>query len=67
MSSERPVRAKSFPCALYLLARGHEPLAAERSPDGRPVWLFDPAAQTDLGSFLRAKEALNDLAAGALS
>ena len=64
---DRPVIAR-FSLALWLMARGHEPLRAEMSPnnDGKPVeiYTFSPALRGEIETYQRTKERLRTLAHG---
>jgi hypothetical protein len=61
--AERPVVTRSFAASLFLMARGHEPLAAApaRNGSGGIVYLFAYDAAAALDDFHLAKTRLDAL------
>jgi hypothetical protein len=66
-----PVRVRSFAAALFLIARGFEPIAAEPVPDGSrsrsTAYFFPRAAEGALDDYFDAKDRLDVFSRGARS
>ena len=60
---ERPTYTRSYAAALWLVAKGFEPLSAEMSRDGSGgvLFLFSNDARDALANFHQAKDRLNVL------